>query len=301
MVDKMRSTEELSWNHRCMMSLILMLIGFFLLLLLVEVLFPLRHRTRILIRRLIMNLCISVFAIVVAAFIVRPVGLSLAAWTAEKSFGLLHIVALPAAVRFTLAFLLMDLTFYYWHLANHMIPGLWRFHNVHHIDPDLDVSTALRFHVGEVLLSAGFRAVQVGLIGLPPLTYMIYESVFQGSTLFHHSNVRLPLQAERLLNKILVTPRMHGIHHSVVQNETNSNYSVVFPWWDRLHSSLRLDIPQAAIVIGVPAYHEPVDNTLWNVLSLPFRRQRDYWRWPDGSRPMRDTAETGDARTLMRE
>ena len=122
-----------------------------------------------------------------------------------------------------------------------------------------------------------------------------------GSTLFHHSNVRLPLQAERLLNKILVTPRMHGIHHSVVQNETNSNYSVVFPWWDRLHSSLRLDIPQAAIVIGVPAYHEPVDNTLWNVLSLPFRRQRDYWRWPDGSRPMRDTAETGDARTLMRE
>jgi sterol desaturase/sphingolipid hydroxylase (fatty acid hydroxylase superfamily) len=110
-----------------------------------------------------------------------------------------------------------------------------------------------------------------------------------------------PLQAERLLNKILVTPRMHGIHHSVMQNETNSNYSVVFLWWDRLHRSLRLDIPQAAIVIGVPAYHEPADNTLRNVLSLPFRPQRDYWRWPDGSRPTRDTAETGDARARMME
>ena len=166
--------------------------------------FWLRHRTRALVRRLITNLCLSVFAFAVAALIIRPLGLALAAWTAEKPFGLLHVVALPAAVQFGLAFLLMDLTFYYWHLANHMIPGLWRFHNVHHIDPDLDVSTALRFHVGEILLSTAFRIVQVSLIGLSPLTYMLYESVFQGSTLFHHSNVRLPLRAERLLNKVLV-------------------------------------------------------------------------------------------------
>jgi sterol desaturase/sphingolipid hydroxylase (fatty acid hydroxylase superfamily) len=271
-----------------------------LFLLLLEMLCPFRRRARVLGHRLLINLCISAFAFAIAAFIVRPVGLSLATWTAEKPFGLLHIVALPAAVRFGLAFLLMDLTFYYWHLANHMIPGLWRFHNVHHIDPDLDVSTALRFHVGEILLSAGFRIVQVSLIGLSPLTYMIYESVFQGNTLFHHSNVRLPLLAECLLNKVLVTPRMHGIHHSVVQHETNSNYSVVFSWWDRLHRSLRLDIPQNALVIGIPAYHEPADNTLWNLLVLPFRSQRDYWCWPDGSRPMRDITETGHVRNQMR-
>src|SRR5207247_9664558 len=114
------------------------------------------------------------------------------------------------------------------------------------------------FHVAEVLVSASFRVLQVSLIGLPPLTYMIYEGMFQASTLFHHSNICLPLRIERLLNLVLVTPRMHGIHHSVVEGETNSNYSTVFSWWDRLHRSVRLDIPQAALVIGVPAYHEPM-------------------------------------------
>src|SRR5262245_33560950 len=281
------------------MTTVLVFMGLFLFLLLLEALFPLRHRTRALVGRLITNLCVSAFAFAIAAGIVRPVGLSLAAWTSAKPFGLLHLVALPAAVQFGFAFLLMDLTFYYWHLANHKLSVLWRFHNVHHIDPDLDVSTALRFHIGEVLLSAGFRVLQVGLIGLPPLTYMIYEGVFQASTLFHHSNVRLPLRAERLLNLVLVTPRMHGIHHSVVESETSSNYSTVFSWWDRLHRSVRLDIPQAALVIGIPAYHEPVDNTLWSILVLPFRRQHAYWCWPDGSRPTRDTNATPGRRTWM--
>src|SRR5262249_43005886 len=243
------------------------------------------------------NLCVSVLAFAVAAVMVRPVGLSLAAWTTAQPFGLLHLVALPAAVQGGLAFFLMDLTFYFWPLANHRLPLLWMFHHVHHIEPDLDVSTALRFHAGEVLFSAGFRVLQVGLIGLPPLTYMIYEGVFQASTLFHHSNVRLPLWAERLLNLVLVTPRMHGIHHSVVEGETNANYSTVFSWWDRLHRSLCLDVPQSALVIGIPAYQEPGDNTLWNVLALPFRTQRAYWYHPDGSRPTRDTAATQGRRS----
>jgi sterol desaturase/sphingolipid hydroxylase (fatty acid hydroxylase superfamily) len=283
------------------MKIAFILAGFFLLLLLLEALFPLRRRTWALVRRLIINLCVSALAFTAAAWIVRPIGLSLAAWMSATSFGLLHIVPMPAVVQFGLAFLLMDLTFYYWHLVNHMLPVLWRFHNVHHIDPDLDVSTALRFHVGEVLLSAGFRVLQVSLIGLPPLTYMIYEGVFQTSTLFQHSNIRLPLQVERLLNRVLVTPRMHGIHHSVVAGETNSNYSVVFSWWDRLHRSLRLNVPQSAIIIGIPAYREPTDNTLWNVLVLPFRRQRDYWRWPDGNQPGRDTTTASVQRTRMLE
>jgi sterol desaturase/sphingolipid hydroxylase (fatty acid hydroxylase superfamily) len=283
------------------MKIAFILAGFFLLLLLLEALFPLRHRTWALVRRLIVNVCMSALAFTAAAWIVRPIGLSLAAWMSAKSFGLLHIVPMPPVMQFGLAFLLMDLTFYYWHLVNHMLPVLWRFHNVHHIDPDLDVSTALRFHAGEVLLSAGFRALQVSLIGLPPLTYMIYEGVFQASTLFQHSNIRLPLQVERLLNTVLVTPRMHGIHHSVVAGETNSNYSIVFPWWDRLHRSLQLNVPQSAIIIGIPAYQEPADNTLWNVLVLPFRRQRDYWRWPDGNHPVRDTATASVQRTRMLE
>jgi sterol desaturase/sphingolipid hydroxylase (fatty acid hydroxylase superfamily) len=177
----------------------------------------------------------------------------------------------------------MDLTFYWWHIANHRIGFLWRFHNVHHIDPDLDVSTGFRFHFGEVGMSAVFRVAQVLLIGTSMPAFAVYELVFQGNTLFHHSNLRLPIRLERLLNKVLVTPRMHGIHHSQVQRENNSNYGVVFPWWDRVHRTLGLNIPQAEIAIGIPGYSQPDDNRLRNALLMPFRKQRDYWRRSDGT------------------
>jgi sterol desaturase/sphingolipid hydroxylase (fatty acid hydroxylase superfamily) len=119
---------------------------------------------------------------------------------------------------------MMDLTFYYWHRANRSISFFWRFHNVHHIDPDLDISTSFRFHFGEILYSLVFRAGQIYLLGIPLFTHLVYELVFQCATLFHHSNVRLPITFERSLNKIIVTPRMHGIHHSIVKDETNSNW-----------------------------------------------------------------------------
>jgi sterol desaturase/sphingolipid hydroxylase (fatty acid hydroxylase superfamily) len=264
--------------------------GFFMLLSLLEAIYPLRGRRRAFGHRLLINLCLAACAFAVAAVLVKPVASALVTGTSNRAFGLLHLLPLPGSIRFALGFLLMDLTFYYWHRANHQVACLWRFHNVHHIDPDLDVSTAFRFHVGEIGFSAGFRIVQIGLLGPSVLTYLVYESVFQGSTLFHHSNLRLPLQAERLLNTILVTPRMHGIHHSVVEDETKSNYGTVLRWWDALHGSLRLNIPQAAIEIGVPAYLNASDNTLGHVFSLPFCKQRDYWSWPDGKRPLRDAA-----------
>jgi sterol desaturase/sphingolipid hydroxylase (fatty acid hydroxylase superfamily) len=118
--------------------------------------------------------------------------------------------------------------------------------------------------------------------------FVAYELAFQANTLFHHSNVRLPIGIERLLNVVLVTPRMHGIHHSQVGEETNSNYSVVFSWWDRLHRTAGLNVPQSAIAIGVPGYSVPEDNGLRSALLLPFRRQRDYWRRPDGTMVRRD-------------
>jgi sterol desaturase/sphingolipid hydroxylase (fatty acid hydroxylase superfamily) len=209
-------------------------------------------------------------------------------WTTQNSFGLIALVRAPDWARFILAFLLLDLSFYYWHVLNHRVPVLWRFHNVHHIDPDLDVSTALRFHFGEVLFSTVFRITQVGLIGMSFVTFAVYESVFQANTLFHHSNVRMPIRLERLLNKVFVTPRMHGIHHSQVRNETNSNFGVVFSWWDRLHRSIGLNIPQSIIEIGIAGYSVPEDNRTWYALTLPFRKQRDYWRKPDGTVPERD-------------
>jgi sterol desaturase/sphingolipid hydroxylase (fatty acid hydroxylase superfamily) len=259
----------------------------FVLLLVAERVVRLRPPTRPLLARLVVNGIMSLLAFSAATVLVRPATLAALRWTSDTPFGLVHVVESTTA-RLVLAFLSMDLTFYWWHVANHRIPVLWRFHNVHHIDPDLDVSTAFRFHFGEVGLSAAFRAVQVAAIGLPLWMFASYELAFQASTLFHHSNLRLPIRLERLLNLVLVTPRMHGIHHSQVRDETNSNYSVVLSWWDRVHRTATLSVPQASVVIGVPAYTSPDDNRLSSTLLLPFRRQRDYWRRADGTVPYRD-------------
>ena len=233
--------------------------------------FPLRRRTRSLVQRLALNLTISALAFVTAAGLVKPAGAAALRWSAEKPFGLLHLFELPPLVSLAVGFLLMDLSFYYWHLANHKVPLLWRFHNVHHIDGDLDVSTAFRFHFGEVAMSAGFRIIQILLLGVSGWTYAIYEVVFQANTMFHHSNVRLPIRLERVLNKVLVTPRMHGVHHSQVEGETNSNFSTVFSCWDRLHRSLEVSIPQSEIIIGVPAYTGDGEGKFWHCLLLPFK------------------------------
>jgi sterol desaturase/sphingolipid hydroxylase (fatty acid hydroxylase superfamily) len=270
---------------------LLIVIGILILLFAVENLFPLRQPRAPLWTRLFINASISGLAFAVAAVVVRPSALRALNWASERPFGLIHLLRCPGWARFIVGFLLLDLSFYYWHVLNHKVPGLWRFHNVHHIDPDLDVSTGFRFHFGEVLLSTLFRVVQVSLIGISFATFAIYEAVFQANTLFHHSNLRLPIRVERWLNRMLVTPRMHGIHHSQVQRETNSNFSVVFPWWDRLHKTLGLNISQSKIAIGIPGYASPDDNNLWSTFIMPFIKQRDYWRKSDGSTPSRDTAD----------
>ncbi len=276
-------------------------VGLFVVLFVVEKFFPLRERRAGLWARLVLNLAISALTFLTAMFTVKPSALHALNWASQKPFGLLHLASLPEWSRFIAGFLLLDLSFYYWHVLNHKIPVLWRFHNVHHIDPDLDVSTGFRFHFGEVLLSTFFRVVQVSLIGMSFATFAAYELVFQANTLVHHCNWRLPIRLERLLNRVLVTPRMHGIHHSQVRGETNSNFGVVFCWWDKLHHTLGVNIPQSRIEIGIAGYSTPEDNRLWPALTLPFRRQRDYWRKPDGKIPERDAALLEQPRTKLAE
>ena len=266
---------------------------------LLELIAPLRAIKHSLSERLFINFCITALAFIANIAVVQTTAELIIKWTNSNLFGLIYLVKLPVVIQSVLAFLLMDLTFYYWHRLNHRFDFLWRFHNVHHIDPDLDVSTGFRFHFVEIILSAAFRAIQVALIGISSSTYIIYELIFQANTLFHHSNVYLPIQLESYLNWILVTPRMHGIHHSQVQDETNSNYSVVFPWWDKLHYTLRLNIPQSEIIIGVPAYSHPDDNKLQNALLMPFRQQRDYWRKPDNTIVERNPTVVGEEITRM--
>ena len=257
-----------------------------------EQIFPLRRTTRALVGRLMVNLALSALTFAAAFLLVKPAALRAMHWSDARPFGLLHLLTLPEWLRYVLAFLLLDLAFYYWHVLNHRVPFLWRFHNVHHYDPDLDVSTGFRFHFGEVAFSTVFRVVQVALLGVSLPQFAAYEILFQASTLFHHSNVRLPERLEHWLNLVFVSPRMHGVHHSQIRAETDSNFSVVFSFWDRLHRSLRLNVPQDEIKIGVPGYAEPGDNRVLASLTAPFRAQRDYW--PDETQRRQDAKTRGE-------
>jgi sterol desaturase/sphingolipid hydroxylase (fatty acid hydroxylase superfamily) len=248
--------------------------GVFAFFLALEWISPLRRRTAGATRRILTNAVISALGLLAGGLVVRPAALRAMGWASERDFGLLAWLALPPWADFCVGFLLLDLTFYYWHRLNHRSNLLWRFHSVHHVDPDMDVTTSFRFHFGEILYSAAFRALQMALLGVSPVTFVVFEFAFQASTMFHHSNLLLPLSLERGLNVLLVTPRMHGIHHSRIGEETNSNYSVIFPWWDQLHRTLRLNVPQAQVEIGVGGYEKPSDNALLALLALPFRRER---------------------------
>lgn len=247
-------------------------------LFLLERKFALRGTKAKLGQRLLVNFGMALLTFLIAMALVRPASLGFINMADVQKIGLLNTFQAPEWVKAVLTFLLLDLSFYYWHRLNHAWPFLWRFHNVHHIDPDLDVSTAFRFHFAEVALSTIFRIVQALLIGPALVFFLAYELVFQFSTFFHHSNLRLPRRLEKALMLVFVTPRMHGIHHSNFKDETNSNYSVVFSFWDRIHRSFENRTGQNDITIGVPGYSEPEDNRFMNVLSAPFKKQRDYWR-----------------------
>jgi sterol desaturase/sphingolipid hydroxylase (fatty acid hydroxylase superfamily) len=192
-------------------------------------------------------------------------------------FGINYLYEGAGWIKFAVAFLLLD----------YSIPGIFfctkflcwrRFHLVHHTDLDLNITTAFRFHFGELIGSVFYRDAFVLLSGARPIIVLLYEILFEAATQFHHSNWKLPFKLEKGLNKIIVTPRMHGIHHSQVRNETDSNYSVIFSFWDRLHSTARLNVAQDTIVIGVPTYQNAEELTPGYLLKLPFTKIR---QWTD--------------------
>ncbi len=217
------------------------------------------------------NLAVAAGAGVVMQFVEAPLAFALAEWCEKTHSGLLQQVPVSGLARGAAAIVLLDYTLYLWHVLTHRIPLLWRFHRAHHIDREMDATTALRFHFGEMALSVGFRAAQVVTIGPAPMAFAVWQMFLFVCILFHHSNVRLPLQWERLLARIVVTPRLHGIHHSIVPQEVNSNWSSGLTVWDWLHGTLRTDTPQERIVIGVAGFLSDSEQRLGNVLSAPFR------------------------------
>lgn len=187
----------------------------------------------------------------------------------NHSWGLLRQIELSPLVEGIIAFILFDLWMYAWHRANHRIPFLWRFHRMHHSDLELDTTSALRFHTGEIILSSFLRLMIIPLIGMEFIHLLIYEICLQPVIIFHHSNVALPEKIDRILRILIVTPNMHRVHHSQIRDETDSNYSSIFSFWDRMIWSFRKRKDTRTLVYGLPYLQEEEWQSFWGMLRTP--------------------------------
>ncbi|CAN5529754.1 sterol desaturase family protein [soil metagenome] len=247
----------------------------------------LRKRKTSRVQRMVTNTMVAVPSFSLLRFVFLPAMVKIALKNRQWKSGVNYLYDAPSFLKTMVAFLIMDYTNYLWHVLNHKSTFLWKFHLVHHTDPDLDLSTATRFHFGELIGSVFFRGLFVLLSGATAMQVLLYEIIFEGATQFHHTNWKLPYQLEKNLNKIIVTPRMHGIHHSVIRDETDSNYSVIFSIWDRLHNTAKLNIAQSDVVTGVPGYENPEELTAAYLLKLPFTNIR---KWDS----LKETRDSGN-------
>jgi sterol desaturase/sphingolipid hydroxylase (fatty acid hydroxylase superfamily) len=200
-----------------------------------------------------------------------------ALYAAGHGIGLLHWLDLRLSVAALLGFLILDLVIYAQHAVFHHVPWLWRLHRMHHADLDIDVSTGLRFHPFEILISLGIKIAIVLAFGIPPVAVIVFEVVLNATSQFNHSNVSMPRWLDRILRLVLVTPDMHRVHHSVVRAETDSNFGFNLPWWDRLFRTYRAQ-PQAGhggMTIGLPIFRDAKELRLDRMLIQPFRGDKD--------------------------
>ena len=215
-------------------------------------------------------------SLIVPALLLRSapifVGLGAAAWAERAGFGLFHWLALPPWLAIAPAILMLDLAIYAQHRALHRWPLLWRLHAVHHHDHDLDVTTALRFHPGEIFLSVLYKAGIAAIIGAPVVAVVIHETLLNGMAIFNHANIVLPRRAERIVQPILVTPTMHVRHHSTVRSQHDANYGNLLSIWDRLFGSYWPEPrePEPFVIGLAQSQRQSVIGLGW-LLALPFR------------------------------
>lgn len=226
---------------------------------------PLRRARLPRARRQLTNLTLGAGSLAAANLVQRAVIEPLLARDAGRT-GLARL--LPPRARGVAAFLVLDWMMYWWHRATHQLDPLWRLHRVHHVDMDLDMSTALRFHALDQLVSAPMRALMIVVSGADARSHGAWNAFFFASVLFHHSNIRLPRRFDCIVALVLTSPRMHGIHHMARRDATDSNWTSGLSFWDRLHGTFRLGPSPEALAIGVPAYAE--DMRAGALMSLPF-------------------------------
>lgn len=237
-----------------------------------ELLTPRRRQVVGRMRRWPSNLGIVALNTLVVRLVFPIVAVGMAGLAEARGWGLLQVIEAPAWFVVVVSVLLLDLAIYLQHVLFHAVPVLWRLHRMHHADLEFDVTTGVRFHPVEVLLSMAIKLGVVAALGTPAVAVLIFEVLLNGTSMFNHGNVRLPERLDRVLRWIVVTPEMHRVHHSVVPQETNSNFGFNLPWWDRLFGTYR---PQPAaghegMTIGIEQFRDPRELRLDRMLIQPF-------------------------------
>ena len=248
-------------------------LGIFIIMAVWEVAAPCRALSVSRLRRWSANLGVVVLNSVVLRLLFPAAAVGVATVAVEHGWGLLNVYPLPTTLAIVLSVVFMDMVIWVQHVMVHAIPVLWRLHRVHHADLDYDVTTGLRFHPLEIILSMLIKFATVLLLGPPVVAVVIFEVVLNATAMFNHGNIRLPAALDRILRWMLVTPDMHRVHHSVEDDEANSNFGFSLSWWDRLFGTYRAQ-PRAGhlgMTIGIHGYREPkqVDG-LPGMLLLPF-------------------------------
>ncbi|MDQ6957952.1 MAG: sterol desaturase family protein [Mariprofundaceae bacterium] len=195
-----------------------------------------------------------------------------AVWAGQANFGVMHWLNVPHAVAVAVAVIVLDGIIYAQHVLFHAVPMLWRLHMVHHADQDIDVTTGLRFHPVEILLSMLIKILVVALLGVPVLAVILFEIILNGMAMFNHANVRLPLRLDAILRFVLVTPDMHRVHHSIIRSETNSNFGFNLSIWDRIFGTYQAQPGDGhdGMTIGLSQYQSEQSGSLGWMLVLPF-------------------------------
>lgn len=235
------------------------------------------------------NLSLVLLNTVVLRLLFPLAGAGMAAFAAANGWGLLNHFEVPFGVALLLGVIALDFVIWLQHVMVHAVPALWRLHRVHHADLDYDLTTGTRFHPLEIVLSMLIKFATIAVLGPPVLAVVLFEVLLNATSMFNHGNIRLPAALDRVLRWFIVTPDMHRVHHSVEDDETNSNFGFNLPWWDRLLGTYR-EQPRAGherMVIGIRGHTDPREVArLPGMLMLPFKGAvTDYAinrrHWPD--------------------
>jgi sterol desaturase/sphingolipid hydroxylase (fatty acid hydroxylase superfamily) len=245
-------------------------IGGLVFLLLFELIIPYRPSTIPKLKRWFINLGITIFNSLILKLLFASALIQTSLYVTDKQLGVLNMTAIPSWAKVLVTVIFMDFMLYVWHLLNHEMPLLWRFHRVHHTDLYMDVSTATRFHIGELAISAVIKISLVFFLGADLIGVVLFETLLVLSAQFHHSSLTVPTWFEKLFWVLFVPPSMHRIHHAVVIKQRDSNYGTIFSIWDRILGTLITDVDQDRIRIGVGGHYKPAKLNFYHLLVMPF-------------------------------